>query len=252
MDEEFLRSRLSRISTVWTEVADAGRSSESAAAPARTAFIRRYEGAVYRYLLGAVRNVDVADELFQEFALRFMRGAFRHADPSRGRFRDYLKTSLYHLVADYQKKQRRAPGHLEHSVADPAEPDGGPEASARRFLCSWRDELLARAWSVMAEEEQAGGRPYYTVLHYRAQHPKASSSEMAEQLTARLAAKKPYTEANARKLLQRARLRFADLLIEDVSHSLGQPTREELEQELADVELLPYCRSALKQRYGAA
>lgn len=250
MDEESLKSRLSRISTVWTELADAGRSSQTVAGAARMAFIRRYQGAVYRYLLGAVRDPDTADELFQEFALRFLRGVFRHADPERGRFRDYLKTALYHLVADHQKRQRRRPYTLEQSVADGAEPDHGPEASERRFVDSWRDELLARAWKALAAEQHDGGQPYYAVLKYRAEHPEVNSGEMAEQLNARLRPARPYSEVGVRKALQRARLRFAELLIDDVAHSLGAPGREELEQELVDVGLLPYCRSALKKRYG--
>jgi len=250
VDDECLKSRLSRISTVWSMLAEAGRSSQTAAGAARLAFIQRYQGAVYRYLLGAVHDPDTADELFQEFALRFLRGRFRHADPERGRFRDYLKTALYHLVADHQKKQQRRPCPLEQSVADGAAPDSGPEASARRFIESWRDELLARAWEALAAEQHDGGQPHYTVLKHRAEHPEANSAEMAEQLSARLRPKRPYSEAGIRKVLQRARLRFAELLIDDVAHSLGQPGREQLEQELIDVGLLPYCRSALKRRYG--
>lgn len=250
MDEESLKSRLSRISTVWTELADAGRSSQTVAGTARMAFIRRYQGAVYRYLLGAIRDPDAADELFQEFALRFLRGAFRHADPQRGRFRDYLKTALYHLVADHQKQQRRRPCGLDQSVCDRDEAGHGPEASERRFLDSWRDELLSRAWQALAAEQQDAGTPYYAVLKYRAEHPDVCSGEMAEQLNSRLRPAQPYSEAGVRKMLQRARLRFAELLIDDVAHSLGRPGREELEQELIDVGLLPYCRSALKKRYG--
>jgi RNA polymerase sigma factor (sigma-70 family) len=249
VEEESLKSRLSRISTVWTELADAGRSSRTVAGAARMAFIRRYQGAVYRYLLGAVRNPDTADELFQEFALRFLRGVFRHADPERGRFRDYLKTALCHLVADHQKRQRRRPYTLEQPVAERCESELGEEVSERRFLESWRDELLARAWDALAAGQQAAGQPYYAVLRYRAEHPEATSAEMAGQLTARLRPERPYSEAGVRKMLQRARLRFAELLIDDVSHSLGCPGREELEQELVDLGLLPYCRSAMKKRY---
>ncbi|MFH1923401.1 MAG: hypothetical protein ABIP48_26355 [Planctomycetota bacterium] len=85
MDEDSLKSRISRISTVWTMLADAHQAPDTEARAARLAFIRRYQGAAYRYLLGATRDPDAADELFQEFALRFVQGAFRGADPKRGR-----------------------------------------------------------------------------------------------------------------------------------------------------------------------
>lgn len=249
MDEESLRSRLSRISTVWTELADAGRSSEMVASPARMAFIQRYQGAVYRYLLGAVRDPDEADELFQDFALKFVRGAFRHADPNRGRFRDYLKTALCHLVTDHGKQRRRSPSPLPHPAVDMAEPERQPETSEQQFVESWRDELLARAWEALAAEQRRGGQPYYDVLKYRAERPKATSQELALEISTRFRPSQPYTAAAIRKTLERARQQFAELLIDDVAHSLGEPVREELESELIDLKLMPYCRSALRRRY---
>ena len=121
MDQNDLNSRLSRISTIWTLLSDAHKALRTRAGDARLALIQRYQGAAYRYLLGAVRNPDAADELFQEFALRVMQGAFAHADPARGRFRSYLKTMLYHLVVDYQRRQRRLPRSLQSAMPEPAE-----------------------------------------------------------------------------------------------------------------------------------
>jgi RNA polymerase sigma-70 factor (ECF subfamily) len=248
-----LNSRLSRISTIWTLLSDAQKSLRTRADDARLALIQRYQGAAYRYLLGALRNPDAADELFQEFALRVMQGAFAHADPERGRFRSYLKTMLYHLIVDYQRRQQRLPRSLQSTVADPAGP--GPETpeSDRQFLASWRDEILARAWASLAEAERNGGQPFHSVLKFRAEHPDASSADMAERLTGQLPAH-PFTEAGVRKALQRARAQFADLLLDDVAHSLGEHSPDQLEEELIALDLLPYCRSALKRRreQGAA
>ncbi len=58
----------------------------------------RYAGAVHRYLLKALGDSDAAAELNQEFALRFLRGDFRHGDPIRGRFRDYVKRTVQNLM----------------------------------------------------------------------------------------------------------------------------------------------------------
>jgi DNA-directed RNA polymerase specialized sigma24 family protein len=129
MDENSLNSRLSRISTIWTlldaaqrstETADrAHRSTEAVAADPQSALIRRYQRAVYRYLLGALRDLDAADELFQEFALRVAQGAFRRANPERGRFRDYLRTTLIHMVTDYQNQRRKRPVSLQMATPSP-------------------------------------------------------------------------------------------------------------------------------------
>lgn len=248
MDQSELNSRLSRISTVWTLLSDAQKPLRTRAEDARLALIQRYQGAAYRYLLGAVRNPDAADDLFQEFALRVLQGAFAHADPHRGRFRSYLKTMLYHLVADYQRRQRRLPRSLQSTVPDPAQPDAEATESDRQFLHSWRDEILARAWTALAEAERAGGQPYHSVLKFRAEHPDASSAEMAAALSGQLRPGQPFTEAGLRKTLQRARAQFADVLLDDVTHSLGEHAPGQLEEELIELDLLPYCRSALGRR----
>src|SRR5579864_9724565 len=88
-----LHERLSRISTQWTMMFRTHAEGDNAKRAAVERLLERYCGAVYRYVLGAVRDPDVAEELTQEFALRFVRGDYRRADPTRGRFRDYLKTS---------------------------------------------------------------------------------------------------------------------------------------------------------------
>ena len=249
MDEELLQSRLSRISTVWTLLADAHGTLDSEARGARMSLIQRYQGAAYRYLLGAVHNADMADELFQEFALRFIQGAFSRADPHRGRFRDYLKTTLYHLIVDYHKRERLRPRLLDLEVAEPAAAVE-PDQSDARFVESWRNEILNRAWAALARAERGGGSPYCSVLKYRAEHPDASSVEMAAALNEQLRPEHPLNETSVRKTLQRARAQFADALLDDVAASLGEHAPDQLEQELIDLDLLRYCRSALDRRLG--
>lgn len=211
------------------------------------AFLQRYQGAAYRYLLGAVRNPENADELFQEFALRLVQGAFRGADPRRGRFRDYLKTALYHLVVDFQKRQRRLHRRLEADPAEPAASVMDVAESDEQFVRNWRDDLLGKAWIALEEMERCGGPSYFSVLKFRTGHPEVSSTEFAARLTEQLRPQRPFTETGIRKTLERARARFAELLLEEVIRSLNDPSCDQLEQELIDVGLLPYCRSALER-----
>jgi RNA polymerase sigma factor (sigma-70 family) len=247
MDEEILQSRLSRISTMWGLLAQSEQPSSDRTDNRWAALLQRYQGVVYRYLLGALHDPDAADELFQEFALRCLQGAFRGAAPERGRFRDYLKTALFHLIVDYQKKQQKRPMPLNLSVAEPTAPQETPSAAELQFRESWRDDLLARAWAKLAEAERSGAQPHFSVLKFRAENPMACSATMAATLTERLRPERPYTETGVRKMLQRARAEFAQALIADVSDSLGEPTPDELEQELGELGLLPYCRSALNR-----
>ena len=92
MNSAELSQRLSRINTLWTMVFQAHGADRDAVQQAQCVLLERYRGAIYRYLVGALRDADAAEELAQEFALRFVRGDFRRANPEKGRFRSYLKT----------------------------------------------------------------------------------------------------------------------------------------------------------------
>jgi DNA-directed RNA polymerase specialized sigma24 family protein len=240
MDGDELDQRLSRMSTVWTMVFEAHGAEADAATAAMSGLAQRYSGVAYRYLLGAVHDPDAAAELAQEFALRILRGAFRRADPSRGRFRDYLKTALIHLVDDYRAAQRSRPRPLPRD--EPASPVPVVPETEVDFLESWRAELLDRTWKALAAAQPM----YHAVLLFRVENPDVPSPRMAEELGARLGTS--LRPDQVRKALERSHARFAELLIDEVAITLGNPTRDELAEELREVELLRYCRSALERR----
>jgi RNA polymerase sigma factor (sigma-70 family) len=244
MDAKGLNEHLSQISTQWSLLFAAHAGPADSSAEAQRRLLERYAGVVYRYLLGAVRDADTAAELCQEFALRFLRGSFRHANPGRGRFRNYLKTSLVHLVNDYHRARKAQPAFLDSTQLEPA---AGPESLdlSLDFAASWREEILDRTWKTFA-----GNNPtYHAVLALRVENPDLSSTALAEQLTAQLA--KPINAARVRKDLQRAREKFADLLVEEIVFSLESDDPEEVEKELRELDLLRYCGSALAKRRKA-
>lgn len=226
-------SRISRLSTHW-DLLGRAHPGHPEAAEAQKELLRRYYGAVYRYLLACVGDPDAAEDLSQEFALRFVRGDFRRADPDRGRFRHFLKAALRNLVADHHRRRKAGPGELPPEV-DVAGPEADPPGAEWDRL--WRAELLAKAWEALKGVEAAGGAPVYAVLRWRAAHPDAP--------LAGLAAGRGLTEANLRQILHRARRKFAELLVGEVGRSLQTDEPGRLEQELGDLDLLAYCRPAL-------
>jgi RNA polymerase sigma-70 factor (ECF subfamily) len=248
MDSMDSNRHLSRISTLWSLVSLAHHDPSDEVRTAQQKLLDRYSGAIHRYLLGALRNADAAQDLFQDFAYRFLHGDLRRVDPQRGRFRDYVKGVLFHLVADYHKKRQRLPRQLSSDQGDPAvvcEPDAEQEQA---FLATWRDELLMRTWAALAAADEAKGQIFHAVLRFRAEHRDTPSHEMAEQLSQLLG--KPLTRDSVRKTLERARIRFADLLLDEISQELCDPTVEHLEEELIDLNLLDHCREALERRRG--
>jgi RNA polymerase sigma factor (sigma-70 family) len=236
-------SHLSQISTMWTMLFRAHAGGPESVESAQRAMMERYGGAVYRYLLGAVRDQDAAAELAQEFAVRFLRGDFRRADPDRGRFRDYLKTSLIHLATDYRKAQRERPQPLNPDTPGPA--PAAPLDDDAVFMASWRAELLDRTWDALA----ASHPTQHAVLLCRVSEPELPSPQLADRVGGTLG--RPLTAVAVRKSLQRAHAQFAELLVEEVARSIGDPSPDDLTTELAALDLLRYCRSAVEQRISA-
>ncbi|MGP0063155.1 MAG: RNA polymerase sigma factor [Isosphaeraceae bacterium] len=237
--------RLMDMSTQWSLVFKLNDASPEEANRAAAQLMGRYVGAVHRYLLKALRDPDAAQELDQEFALRFLRGDFRHGDPTRGRFRDYVKRAVQNLMKDYYRRKRPV-ASLDSGVPEPAVEDEGLAQFDRQFLQSWRNDLLDRSWNAVKELEERTGQPYYTVLRTRVDHPEQTSKGWADRLAEALG--RPISPGAFRQTLQRARRAYANHLIGEVAGSLNDLRPQALEEELADLELLEYCRPYLKRR----
>jgi len=236
--------RLSQMSTHWTAVLEAHSGAPDQVSPAVSQLMCRYAGAVHRYFLTAVKNPDEAQELDQEFAVRFLRGDFRRSRPDRGRFRDYVKRAVQNMITDHYRhkkssRSRRAP------LIDPAVADPALERFDREFLASWRKDLLDRSWTALAELEKTSGQPYHTVLRFHVDHPELPSAKAAVKLSRVVG--RSLTGGAVRQAKMRSRQKFVDFLIGEVLQSMDHPSQDELEEELGDLKLLEYCRPFLKR-----
>jgi RNA polymerase sigma-70 factor (ECF subfamily) len=247
VDDAALNHRLSQLSTCWTLLTHAHGGDADLKAQAQAALLERYQVAIYRYLVAALRDPDAADEVFQEFALRVVGGALAHADPARGRFRNYVKTSLSHLISWYRsKKARQQHAGLQEPEAVPAAPLD--EAPDQAFLEGWRKALLDRAWEALAGCQRPDGPPFYDALKLRTEMPDLTTAQLMERLNAKQPSSYPVTEAGLRKILQRARELFTDLLLDEIARSLRDSSPDDLEQEVIDLGFHAYCRRALERR----
>jgi len=237
---------ISEIDTLWTVVEQA-HQAEGPVAAAQELLLRRYAAAILAFLTKVAGDRDTAADLFQEFAVRMLRGDFGGATARRGRFRDYLKTSLRHLVVDYRRKQSRSPFAAAIDVAA-AELLPGTSADETGFDQAWRDELLDCAWRHLAQLEANSGQPWHAVLRLRVDRQEANSAELAEALSHRYG--RTISEANLRKLLQRAREAFCDRLVAEVSGYVDSPERDAVEAELVELGLHEWCKPALDRRFG--
>lgn len=228
-------SRLSQINTNWTQLFATRQGRSDSVLDAQRDLLLQYSGAVFRYLAAAVRDHDVADDLAQEFAVRFLRGDFRSADPQRGRFRDFLKQSLRNLVTDHFRRQQTERVTLQNAKS-PAQSESDLEGS---FDESWTQELLTRTWRALEEYQSQSGTVYYDVLKFRAEHP----DDTVEQLVDGLASSLHRSDLNAawvRQTLHRARKQFSKFLRDVVRSTLRDDSDSGLEDELAELGLLKY------------
>ena len=243
--------RLSRITTCWSKVFEAHQGGQDTVASARRDLLERYSGAIYRYAVSSLRDPDAAEEVLQEFAYCFVRGDFRGANPQQGRFRDLVKTVLFHLIVNYQRQQRKLsrqqPLPDSFDLPDPNQ-SAPPEAAERDFLRLWREELLDRVWIALEEYERGAGNAFYVALRRHAEKPEMSSEQLAKMLATETG--RALTAGGVRQTLHRASEKFADLLIDEVGRSLEGVERDAIEQELVDLDLLVYCKSALDKRFS--
>lgn len=267
MDARLPKKRLSRIKTRWTTLARAHQGQGSEATAAQHRLLLSYYRAVYLYLRAITSDPDIAEELTNEFSVRFLRGDFAGADPKRGRFRDLVKAVARHLALDYWKRESRRkkresqaepPGvkgfrrdeqENDNSAQFGCAADSGfgytPECDAI-FLREWRRGLLAHAWKDLARTQRQTNSLHYSVLRYKAAHPHVRSARLAEKMTARLG--RPFTADSVRQILHRARDRFADTLVDAVACSLQSCTNDQVEAELAELGYLGYCKEAMARR----
>src|SRR5262249_801914 len=144
------------------------------------------------------------------------------------------------LVIDAHRQRKHRPRPLPDDGAGLCAPAQDLADLDRQFLDCWRDELLSRAWARLDAHEKETGQPFHTVLRFPADHPGVRSLEIAERLAGIVG--KRLTAVWVRQNLRRAREAFVGLVRDEVAHSLGDPSAEEIDEEMRNLGLWAYCR----------
>jgi DNA-directed RNA polymerase specialized sigma24 family protein len=238
------QARLDEIPTRWSLLRLAHRETIASAGPARNALVLRYARAIRNFVGALVKDPHDADEVAQEVVHRLLRGQFAAASPERGSFRRMLAVAAHNQARTLWARKRRqegVPTDFDQLADDPI-----GSALEEEGVSAWRQALLELAWRSLEEYERTHpGSVTYSVLRLRADFPDDESDQLAARLSEKTGRK--FRPEAARQQLRRARVRFAQALLEEVARGLEGPTPERVEEELIDVGLMPYVQDFLPE-----
>ena len=203
----------------------------------------RYQRAIERFLRKVLNDPAAAADLTHNLLVKVLRGDFGRWE-GRGRFRDYLKAAVRHEAHSYLQGARKLQFTDLSGVAD------GTGTLDDLWDVEWAREVKTLAWHNLLRYElqdrrgrnQHGrsGNVFYTLLRLRVKYPR----DRIPDLTRRLAEKtgRPYTEANVRQQLARARRKLVALLTQEVLRGLPPDQTTAIDQELLTQNLTRYVR----------
>jgi RNA polymerase sigma-70 factor (ECF subfamily) len=234
-------SRIDAISTRWSLVRRAHLDGKpESAGEARQVLVMRYAAAVRKYLGGILRDSEQADELSQDVVVRLLRGDFAGADPDRGRFRDLLKTAVRNIAHKHWEKSK-----VRKTVDAELDLVSGDAPNDDAWQTAWQGTVVEHVWDILEEDERKEkGVPAFTVLKMRTQYPDESSDQLAERLSLQMGT--TIRPDAWRQMLRRARVKFAEALVEEVRIGLDDPSSASVQEELAAMGLLEYVSGVIE------
>jgi RNA polymerase sigma-70 factor (ECF subfamily) len=207
--------------TRWTLIA-ATRGDPTGRRAALEELLGLYWMPLYCFVRRHGLDADAAQDAVQDFIARLLdRDAFARLDPARGRFRAYLRTALAHHLAnrhEHATAQKRGGAAvtipLDFDVAE-RRLDGAPLPAELAFEREWALAVMDRALARLRDEFDSGQRrgPFALVAaFFGAAQPPPSYDEAA--------AAHGMSATQLKAFLHRARVRYRELLREEVAPTL--------------------------------
>jgi RNA polymerase sigma-70 factor (ECF subfamily) len=216
--------------THWTVVLAAGRRHTPQSDHALEELCRSYWFPLYAYVRRRGHSKQDAEDSVQEFFARFLaKNYLAGLSAERGRFRAFLLTSLKHfLINEWKKSQRLKRGGGEKNlsldwqtadtkfqVASTAEPS--PDQAFDR---EWALALLAKVIERLQTECEADGNA--KLFEQLKIFLTAGKGESAQSETARSLG---MAEGAVRVAIHRLRKRYRQLLRDEITQTLAEPTQ---------------------------
>lgn len=214
----------------------AGKDQSDEAAKALETLCRAYWYPLFAYLRGRGYPVHQAEDLTQAFFSQLLsKNYLAAADPSRGRFRTFLLTSLDHFLAnEWNREQARKRGgglafisldYARQQEERPLEPghDLNPE---RLYEKRWAEAVLAQVLDRLRKEFDGASVKRFEVL-------KPFLTELKGTRSYETAARElGMSEQAVKSAIYRLRQRWRELMREEISHTLNCATGKEIDEEI--------------------
>ena len=226
--------------TRWSLVQRANGDIDDEALQALAALCDSYWYPVYAYIRRSGHGAHDAEDLTQGFFTRLLeKGTLAQADPAKGRLRTFLLTCVRNYLHNEHERasaQRRG-AHLltsfdagwaeERFASEPAD-DLTPD---RLYQRRWALTLLEFTLQVLEQEYSADGkRELFAALRPCLGFTKEKTPNYAD-----LATRLGCTESTVKSHVFRLRQRWREILFQQVSVTLDDPTSDEIKGELAEL-----------------
>ena len=217
--------------TRWTLVVAAGDPHRKEARSSLVSLCENYWYPLYAYLRRRGYPADKAQDLTQEFFIRVLEGQYLdRADPSKGRFRSFLLTSLKFFVADEGDRQRaRKRGG---GVVVPLEFSSGEDRYQREPAHDETPErIYERRWALSVLDRVVERLRNEFVQHGRPEHferLKVFLVGQADAPYAALASEMKTSEGALKVAIHRLRKRYRELFRQEIADLVADPAQSEL------------------------
>jgi RNA polymerase sigma-70 factor (ECF subfamily) len=220
--------------THWSVVLAAADEETPGAAAALERLCRTYWYALYAYVRHRGHSPEDSQDLTQEFFHRLLRKNFlAHVDPRKGKFRSFLLAAMNHFLANEWDRARtlKRGGQMKFVPFEDLLAEQryqGEQAVDRSPECiyekAWAMALLERVLGRLREETAAEGqgkRFEELKVILMGERPSVSYADLAARLSS--------TEAALKMAVQRLRRRYGELLREEITQTVADPSHAEEE-----------------------
>ena len=226
--------------TRWSLVKRANGDVDADAVHALAALCDSYWYPIYAYIRRSGHSAHDAEDLTQGFFAKLLeKGTLAHADPAKGRLRTFLLTCVRNFLHNEHERAsaERRGAHLLSSfdqawaeqrfASEPAD-DLSPD---RLYQRRWALTVLEFTLQVLEQEYRTNGKREL----FAALRPCLGFIKDKAPNYAAIAAQLGSTEVAVRTQVFRLRQRWREILFQQVSLTLDDPTSDEIKGELSEL-----------------